>query len=270
MGTTPSELSEPPEAWQACRSGTWTSPTAGLCAGYVQTNLAVLPYEDAFDFLRFCQRNPKPCPVLEVLDPGNPEPALIGSGADMRTDLPGYRVYRNGALVEEPTDVRHLWRDDLVSFLLGCSFTFEHELRAEGIPVRHIEQKVNCPVYRTNQPCRPAGKFHGPLVVSMRPIPAHQIAQAVTISAARPDVHGAPVHVGAPDALGIADLAVPDWGDPVTLATDDVPVFWACGVTPQAVAERAAPELMITHAPGHMFITRATERTSDSSGGEQR
>lgn len=262
MHTTPhAALAEPPQAWRACRSGAWTGPTAGLCPGYIQTNLAIVPQADALDFLRFCQRNPKPCPVVEVTETGDPEPKLTAPGADLRTDLPRYRIYRRGAVVSEPTNLDEIWRDDLVSFLLGCSFTFEHTLLAAGIPVRHIEQGVNCPVYRSNRRCTPAGRFSGPLVVSLRPIPANLVPQAVTISAARPDVHGAPVHIGSPSQLGITDLDSPDWGDPVTLQAHDVPVFWACGVTPQAVAEESTPELMITHAPGHMFVTRSPRAT---------
>lgn len=243
------------EVWAACRSGQWSTPTPGLAPGFAQANLVILPKEDALDFLRFAQRNPKPCPILEVLDVGDPEPKLTAKGADLRTDLPRYRVYREGALVEERTEIRDLWRDDLVSFLIGCSFTFEQPMLNAGLPIRHIECGCNVPMYRTNIPCVQAGRFAGPMVVSMRPIPAGQVAKAVTVTARYPGVHGAPVHIGAPEALGIADLARPDWGDPVPINPGEVPVFWACGVTPQAVAIASKPPFMITHAPGHMFVT---------------
>lgn len=244
----------------ACREGRWTGPTAGLAYGYAQANLAILPREDAFDFLRFCTRNPKPCPLLEVLDPGDPEPKLTAPGADIRTDLPKYRVYRRGELVEERTDILDLWRDDLVAFLIGCSFTFEGPLLEAGVPVRHIECGCNVPMYRTNIPCVPAGRFAGPMVVSMRPIPARLVARAVEVTARAPAFHGAPVHIGAPEALGIQDLGRPDWGDPVPIYPGEVPVFWACGVTPQAVALASRTELLISHAPGHMFVTSRLDR----------
>jgi uncharacterized protein YcsI (UPF0317 family) len=248
-------LLTPAEAREHMRAGRWTSITAGLAPGYAQANLAILPRELTYDFLLFCVRNPKPCPLLDVTDPGSPVPRLAAPDADLRTDLPRYRVYRDGELVDEPTSIEDYWRDDLVAFLLGCSFTFEHGMLEAGIPLRHIECGCGVPVFRTNVPCRPAGVFHGPLVVSMRPIPAHLVAAAVQISGRYPAVHGAPVHVGAPEALGIRDLDHPDWGDPVPVGEGEVPVFWACGVTPQAVAMEARPPLMITHAPGHMFLT---------------
>ena len=244
----------------AIRSGEWTGPTAGLAPAYVQANLVVLPEADAFDFLRFCLRNPKPCPVLEVCEPGSPEPMRHAPGADQRTDLPGYRVWRDGELAEERADVQELWREDLVAFLIGCSFTFERALLADGLPVRHIEQGVNVPMYRTSRACEPAGRFAGPLVVSMRPMTPPQAMRAAEITARYPEVHGAPVHAGDPSALGIADLAEPDYGDPVEVREAEVPVFWACGVTPQAAAVASRPELMITHAPGHMFISDECER----------
>lgn len=244
------------EARSTIRAGRWTGPTAGLAPGYAQANLVILPAAQAFDFLRFCVRNPKPCPVLEVTDAGSPHPDPVwGGDADLRTDLPRYRVYEDGELVEEPHDIRHRWQEDLVAFLLGCSFTFERALVAAGIPVRHLECGCNVPMFRTNRTCRPAGPFHGPLVVTMRPIPGRLVARAVQITARYPSVHGAPVHIGDPSALGIEDLGQPDYGDPVPVQAGDVPVFWACGVTPQAVALAARVPLMITHAPGHMFIT---------------
>jgi uncharacterized protein YcsI (UPF0317 family) len=237
------------------RRGEWDRPTAGLAPGYTQANLVVLPEADAFAFLRFCLRNPKPCPVLEVTEPGSPEPAELAPGADLRTDLPRYRVWRDGELAEETTTIEEHWRDDLVSFLIGCSFTFERALEEAGLPLRHVEQGVNVPMYRTSRPTRPAGPFSGPLVVSMRPMTPEQAIRATEITARYASVHGAPVHAGDPAAIGIEDLARPDYGDPVEIRPGEVPVFWACGVTPQAVAAASRPELMITHAPGHMFVT---------------
>jgi uncharacterized protein YcsI (UPF0317 family) len=243
----------------AARSGELRDPTAGLAPGFTQANLVVLPRQDAFDFLRFCVRNPRPCPLLEVTEPGSPEPTETAPGADLRTDVPAYRVYRDGVLVAEPNDVNSYWSDDLVGFLLGCSFTFERALLAEGLPVRHVEQGVNVPMYRTSVACRPAGRFAGPLVVSMRPMTAAQAIRATQITSRYPSVHGAPVHVGDPEAIGIIDLATPDYGDPVEIRPGELPVFWACGVTPQAVAAASRPALMITHAPGHMFVTDLAE-----------
>jgi uncharacterized protein YcsI (UPF0317 family) len=237
------------------REGRWRKPTAGLAPGYVQANLVVLPRDLAYDFLLFAQRNPKPCPVLEVTDTGSPEPRLSAPGADLRTDVPKYRIYRNGEFAGEVRDIVGVWAPDLVAFLLGCSFTFEAGLLQAGIPVRHIEEGRNVPMFITNTPCVPAGAFRGPLVVTMRPIPSAMVPRAVQISGRYPGVHGAPVHVGDPEALGIRDLERPDFGDPVTIGSGEVPVFWACGVTPQAVAMQAKPSLMLAHAPGHMFIT---------------
>jgi len=243
------------EVREQIRNGQWRRPTAGLAPGFVQTNLVVLPRDLAFDFLLFAQRNPKPCPVLEVTDVGSPEPALSAPGADLRTDIPKYCIYRNGALADEVTDLRSVWRDDLVSFLLGCSFTFEAALLQAGVPVRHIEEQRNVPMFVTGVACKPAGVFRGPLVVTMRPIPAELVARAVQITGRYPGVHGAPVHVGDPAHIGIRDLMRPDFGESVTIRRGEVPVYWACGVTPQAVAMQAKPPLMITHAPGHMFVT---------------
>lgn len=246
----------PEQAWAHNRAGEWDRPTSGTCHGYVQANLAILPQADALDFFRFCQRNPKPCPILEVTDIGDPEPKLVAPGADLRTDLPRYRVYRHGELVDERTDIIDLWRDDFVAFLLGCSFSFEHLLMDAGLPVRNVDQEINGPVYRSNIDCVPAGQFHSKLVVSMRPMPPHLVAEATAITQAHPEVHGGPVHIGSPGALGIPDLDQPDWGEPVVMEPDDVPMFWACGVTPQQAAMDASTELMITHATGHMFVTK--------------
>jgi uncharacterized protein YcsI (UPF0317 family) len=245
----------PKEIRQAIRQARYTGGTAGLAPGSVQANLVILPQAQAYDFLVFCQRNPKPCPLIEVTDPGSPEPAGVAPGADLRTDVPRYRIYRDGRLDAEVTDITTEWREDFVAFLLGCSFTFETALLQAGVPVRHIEENRIVSMWRTSLQCRPAGIFRGPMVVSMRPIPAPLIPRAITVTARYPMAHGAPVHIGTPARIGIADLQKPDWGEAVTILSGEEPVFWACGVTPQAVALEARPPLVITHAPGHMFIT---------------
>ena len=243
----------PAEARQRYREGL-VAPTTGWAAGFTQANMVMLPQDWAFDMLLFGQRNPQPVPLLDVTDPGATASRLAPS-ADLRTDVPRYRVWRDGELVAEPTDVSDLWRDDMVTFLIGCSFSFETALMAAGVPIRHIDQGRNVSMYRTNLDCRPAGRLSGPLVVSMRPIPAAQVVTAVQVTERMPEVHGAPVHVGVPEALGITDLAAPDYGDPVRIEDGDVPVFWACGVTPQAALMESRPPFAITHAPGHMFVT---------------
>jgi uncharacterized protein YcsI (UPF0317 family) len=215
----------------------------------------ILPRELAFEFLLFCQRNPKPCPLLEVTEPGDPVPRSTAPDADLRIDLPKYRVWRQGELVDEPTEISSHWRDDLVSFLIGCSFTFESDLLRAGVPVRHVELGCNVPMYRTNIPCAPAGRFHGPLVVSMRPLQPADAIRAVQITSRFPGVHGAPVHLGLPEQIGIHDLSRPDFGDAVPVQDDEIPVFWACGVTPQSVLMASRPEFAITHSPGCMFVT---------------
>jgi uncharacterized protein YcsI (UPF0317 family) len=251
----PIDTRHPREIRRDIRSKKLTGVTAGLGQGFVQANLAVLPRDHAYDFLLFCQRNPRSCPLIEVTDVGSPEPVGVAPGADLRTDIPRYRVYKDGALADEVTAVTAYWRDDLVAFLLGCSFTFEWALLEAGIRLWHVEHGTNVAMWRTSIECRQAGVFHGPMVVSMRPIPAAQVAKAVTASARFPSAHGAPIHVGDPAAIGISDIDRPDWGDPQPFNPGDVPVFWACGVTPQAVALASKPPLMITHSPGHMFIT---------------
>lgn len=234
------------------------SPTTGWCDGWTQVNLVVLPRDWAFDMMLFGQRNPQPVPLLDVTEPGSRSSALA-PGADLATDVPRYRVWRDGELVDEPNDVADLWTDDLVGFLIGCSFSFETALLAAGVPVRHIEQGRNVAMYRTTVPCRPAGRLSGDLVVSMRPIPAGQVTTAVQVTGRMPRVHGAPVHVGAPEQIGIRDLATPDFGDPVEAHDGDVPVFWACGVTPQVALMASRPPFAITHAPGHMLVTDAPD-----------
>lgn len=229
-------------------------PTSGWLPGYVQANLIAVPREYAYDVLLFAHRNPKPCPILDVSDAGSPH-TVLAPGADLRTDLPAYRVFRDGELTDEVSDVSAFWRDDLVTFLIGCSFSFDGPLAEAGIIPRHVEQSCNVPMYLTNRQCRPAGRMRGPLVVSMRPVPAAQVSRAVEVTARYPDTHGAPVHVGDPAALGIADISRPDFGDPVRIDEGELPVFWACGVTPQAAVMESRPPFAISHSPGHMFIT---------------
>ncbi len=245
----------PSKVRELIRSGQWRGVTSGVAPGHVQANLAILPRDLAFDFLLFCQRNPKPCPLLEVVEAGGTEPSLTAPGADIRTDIPGYRIYENGELTAEVLSLVDHWRDDLVSFLLGCSFSFESAMSDAGIPLRHQELGCNVPMYITNIPTTPAGVFSGPMVVSMRPIQRKQIVRAVQVTSRFPATHGAPVHIGEPAAIGITDIGQPDFGDSVELRDGEEPVFWACGVTPQAVALNSKPSLMITHAPGYMFIT---------------
>ncbi|WP_405142107.1 putative hydro-lyase [Sphaerisporangium sp. NBC_01403] len=251
----PARLS-PREARALFREGLVT-PTSGWSSGWTQANLLALPRDRAYDFLLFAQRNPGPCPVLDVTEPGAFATGLFDG--DLRTDLPAYRVYEHGEQVAEVTDVLSYWRDDLVCFLIGCSFTFEAALLEAGVPVRHIEAGTNVPMYRTDRACRPAGDLSGPLVVSMRPVPAELVATAVRITSRYPAVHGAPVHIGDPAALGIADLDRPDYGEPVEVRAGELPVFWACGVTPQAAVTRSRPPFAIGHAPGHMAITDARD-----------
>ena len=229
--------------------------TAGVAPGYVQGNLAILPEKYASAFHRFCQLNPKPCPIIGTSDVGSPHIPTLGADLDIRTDVPRYRVWRDGEVVDEPTDVMKDWRDDLVTFVLGCSFSFEEALLDEGMPIRHIEQNVRVPMYRTNIACAPSGPFAGPMVVSMRPFKPADAIRAVQITSRFPAVHGAPVHLGHPHSIGIADINKPDYGDPVPIADDEIPVFWACGVTPQSVINAAKLPFAITHSPGLMLVT---------------
>lgn len=245
----------PKDLRELIRKGGLERQTGGMAPGHVQANLAILPADLAFDFLLFCQRNPKPCPLLEVVEAGSNEPKQMAPGADLRFDAPKYRVYQYGEMVAETSDVAEFWRDDLVSFLLGCSFSFETALMRAGVPLRHIECDTTVPMFITNVPTTPAGVFSGPLVVSMRPIPHEKVVRAIQVTSRFPAVHGAPVHIGDPEAIGIEDVNRPDLGDPAEIRDGEVPVFWACGVTPQAVAMSSKPPFMITHSPGHMFIT---------------
>jgi uncharacterized protein YcsI (UPF0317 family) len=245
----------PTEIRKRCRSGQFTTPTPGLAPGYVQANLVVLPASLAFEFLVFCQRNPKPCPVLDVTEVGDPEPRLLPIGADIRTDLPRYRIFEQGQMVAETTDIRQFWRDDLVAFLIGCSFSFENAMLNAGLPVRHIQEDKNVPMYKTNLNCVPSRSFSGPLVVSMRPLPPKDVKRAVEVTGRYHRAHGSPLHIGDPSKIGIADLDYPDYGDAVTVHEGEIPVFWACGVTTQTAILQAQPEFAITHSPGHMFVS---------------
>lgn len=244
------------ELRSAIRSAQWTEPTAGLARGFVQANLVILPATEAVDFAEFCRLNPRACPLLEQTIPGDPTPRATAPGADLRTDVPRYRVFRNGKPEPiEPLDICKLWRDDLVSFLLGCSFTFENALLKAGLGVRHLEEGRNVPMYCTSRACQPAGRFAGNLVVSMRPFPPEQVEQVIALTRRYPTMHGAPLHFGDPSALGIVDIARPEFGESVTIRPGEVPVFWACGVTPQLAICAAGCQLAITHSPGCMFVT---------------
>jgi uncharacterized protein YcsI (UPF0317 family) len=247
------------EVRSAIRNGSYAGHTAGLAAGKLQCNLAILPERFALDFLRFCQRNPKPCPIVGVSDTGDPSLPTLGHDIDIRTDVSKYRVFRNGTLSEEVTDISDVWTDDLVTVALGCSFTFENALLREGIPVRHVEKGLNVPMYRTNIDLVPAGRFGGKMVVTMRPIPQGQVAQAHDISRRFPQAHGAPIATGDPAQIGISDLSSPDWGESVDIKDGEIPVYWACGVTPQNVLLDAGLPICITHSPGHMLIADVAE-----------
>ncbi|NQW95101.1 MAG: putative hydro-lyase [Polaromonas sp.] len=250
-----SNIEKSVKARAAIRSSEWVGHTSGLAQGHVQGNVVILPELLANDFLRYCQRNPKPCPLLAVSDPGEAMLPSLGADIDIRTDVPRYRVWRDGVLADQPTDISALWRKDLVTFVIGCSFSFEEALLEAGIPLRHIVQKRNVAMYRSNIATAPAGVFNGPMVVSMRPLKAADAIRAIQITSRFPNVHGAPVHMGSPAQIGIADLSAPDYGDAVEVLPDEIPVFWACGVTPQAAITQARPEFCITHAPGAMLIT---------------
>lgn len=243
------------EARRRYRAGHAGTSTAGVAPGFVQGNLAILPEKLAASFHRFCQLNPKPCPIIGMSEVGDPRIPALGLDLDVRTDLPRYRVWRDGKLVEEPADIMSHWRSDLVAFVIGCSFSFEEALMADGLSIRHIDEDRNVPMYRTSVACEPAGPFAGPLVVSMRPFKPADAIRAIQITTRFPAVHGAPVHFGKPEQIGIADIGKPDYGDAVTIAPDEVPVFWACGVTPQSIILESRPDFAITHAPGFMLVT---------------
>lgn len=245
-----------------CRSGAFDRPTSGCARGHVQANMVILPAADAEDFRLFCERNPKPCPILEILPAGDPLTREIADGADVRIDLPRYRVFRKGEAVGDPTDIRDLWRDDLVTFLLGCSFSAEEALLAAGIPLRHLSESVEVPMFRTSVETEPAGRFAGPLVVTMRPFSPADADRAAEITGCYPMAHGGPVHRGDPKAIGIADLARPTYGRPTTVRRGDVLLYWACGVTPQESILRSKPAFAITHAPGHMFVADITAEST--------
>ena len=261
MAVTPMRRDDPPApgsglaARLSVRAGKHSGPTSGLAPGYVQGNLAILPQALAADFLRFCQLNPKPCPLIGTAAPGDPRVPALGEDLDIRTDLPRYRVWRHGELAAEPEDIRDVWRDDLVSFVIGCSFSFEEALMSDGIELRHIVRGCNVPMYRTSIATQEAGPFHGPMVVSMRPMKPADAIRAIQITTRFPQVHGAPVHVGKPEMIGIKDIMRPDYGDAVEVRGDELPVFWACGVTPQSVIATVKPEFCITHHPGSMLVT---------------
>lgn len=246
---------KPQEVKQLIRSGEIDYQTSGMCNGYAQANLCILPKEYAFDFLLFCMRNPKPCPILEVGDVGSKDIKTMAEYGNICTDFPKYRIWKNGVLQKEVTDISEYWQEDFVYFLIGCSFSFESELLEAEVPVRHIEENRNVPMFNTNIALESAGKFHGNMVVSMRPIPDDLVVKAVNVTAAMPRVHGAPVHIGNPKAIGIEDVNCPDYGDSVTINEGETPVFWACGVTPQNAVMQTKPPIAITHSPGHMFIT---------------
>jgi len=251
----PLTLREPQAARQAIRAGTHRGHTAGIAPGYVQGNLCILPRSHAQDFFVYCQRNPKPCPLLAASDPGDPRLPALAEDLDIRTDVPGYRVFRDGEHVEDVADIRHLWGDDLVAFVLGCSFSFEEALVEAGVPLRHVAEGRNVPMYLTNLETAPAGPFRGPMVVSMRPFTPADAIRAIQITSRFPSVHGAPVHIGKPELIGIDDLKRPWVGERTEVKAGELPVFWACGVTPQSAVRHARPPLCITHVPGHMVVT---------------
>ena len=252
---TANEMLTPLAVRLAARAQRLTGHTAGLAPGFVQGNLVVLPTNVADDFLRFCHRNPKPCPLIAVSEPGEPRISALGDDLDLRTDLPSYRVWRDGVLERSVSNVAEWWRDDLVAFVIGCSFSFEEALSAQGIPLKHVTAGTTVPMYRTNVMCEPAGRFAGPLVVSMRPMTPKDAIRAIQITSRFPAVHGAPVHLGDASQIGIRDISQPDYGNPVEISADELPVFWACGVTPQAAIMSAKIPFAITHAPGCMLVT---------------
>ena len=248
-------MNDPREVRRAIRARRHTGHTAGLALGYVQGNVCILPREYADEFRAFCEHNPKPCPLLAMSRPGDPRLPALGEDLDIRTDVPRYRIFVDGSLREEVDSLDRYWRDDLVTFILGCSFSFEEALTSAGLRLRYVEQGRNVPMVRSSVDTVPAGRFRGKLVVSMRPFKPADAIRAIEITSRYPRVHGAPVHLGRPDLIGIDDLSRPWVGDPTEVRDDEVPLFWACGVTPQSVVLDAKPSLCITHAPGHMLVT---------------
>ena len=244
------------------RSGSYTGHTAGLAKGNLQCNLAILPGEFADDFHTYCKLNPKACPLAGVSRPGEVSIPRLGADVDIRTDAARYNVYRYGVLEDQVSDLHSLWSDDLVAFAIGCSFTFEDALRKAGIGMRHIDMNVTVPMFRSSIETVPSGPFAGEMVVSMRPIPTTRIDEVFKICGNYPLAHGAPVHVGDPREIGISEIGAPDWGEPVPVHAGEVPVFWACGVTPQAAIMRSRPPLSITHSPGAMLIADVGEHTA--------
>ena len=259
-------MNHPREVRRAIRSRRHTGHTAGLARGYVQGNVCILPREYAAEFKAFCEANPKPCPLLAMSQPGDPRLPALGEDLDIRSDVPRYRVFRDGVLEGEVTDLTALWRDDLVTFVLGCSFSFEEALMAAGLRLRYVDEGRNVPMYRTSLDTVPAGRFRGKLVVSMRPFKPADAIRAIEITSRYPRVHGAPVHIGDPQAIGIEDLEKPWAGDPTEVRDGELPLFWACGITPQSVVLDARPSLCITHAPGHMLVTDLENASLTESG----
>ena len=240
---------------KAIRSGAYRDHTAGLATGYLQANLVIIEDVHALDFMRYCQRNPKPCPVVGVSDTGNPMMITLGRDIDIRMDVPSYNIYRHGQLTDNCSEITNLWQDNMVAFALGCSFTFEHAILRAGLSLWHVKNNRTVPMFKTTIETVKAGPFSGPMVVSMRVIAASRLDEVKAISAQFPLAHGGPVHWGDPAAIGITDITAPEWGDPTPVRDGEVPVFWACGVTPQAAIMRAGLPLCITHKPGQMLIT---------------
>ncbi len=256
-------LNNPQNARQAIREGQVFSTTAGLAPGYTQGNLAILRRDLALDFMRYCQRNPKPCPLVGVSETGNPYLPTLGHDLDIRTDIASYNVYKNGELTETVNDITHLWQDDFVAFVIGCSFSFEQALVSEGVALRHLNENLTVSMWRTNIETLPAGPFKGGMVVSMRPLRAVNAIRAIEITTRFPHTHGSPVHLGDPALIGIDNINSPDWGDPQRIEPDEIPVFWGCGVTPQNAIKLAKPDICITHTPGSMLITDILSASGD-------
>lgn len=248
--------SKTPEEIRECiRKEKWIGPTTGIALGFVQANLVIIPEKLALEFIIFCQRNHSACPILEITEPGIASLNYLAKNVDIRTDLPKYRVYKKGVLMDEPLNIIDYWRSDFVSIFIGCSLSFEKALTDSNIPLRHLECKKNGAIYISSIKCNPTGMFRGNMAVSLRPIPRHQLIRTIQITSRFYNAHGAPVHIGDPDLIGIKNLDEVYYGDPPIFKENDVPVFWACGVTPQVVASESKPEIMITHSPTHLFVS---------------